>query len=68
MPRVCCEGKCTDVWYTDSVMTAIIAGWRALETTLNYAKTNFNMLLNTNILFLERTIKYFIAQCLAIVK
>ena len=34
---------------------------------ITYAKTNFNMLLNTNISFLERTINYFIAQCLAIV-
>ena len=56
------------VWCTeDSVMTAIIAAWRnlliltALETTINYTKTSSNMLLNTNITFLERNIKYFIA-------
>ena len=57
---------------TDRVMTAIIAGRRhsltVLETTLDYAKTNLNMLLNTSISFLERTIKYFIAKCLAIIK
>ena len=40
----------------------------ALETTLSYARTNINMLLNTNISFLERTINIFIAQGLAIVK
>ena len=55
-------------WSNTFDLLALMVSSANTEATLNYAETNLNMLLNTNILFLERTIEYFISQCLAIVK
>ena len=73
IPRVCWEGKCMVYrqCYDSEYRRLAKLNFKtltALETTLNYAKINFSILSNTNISFLERTIKYFITECLLIVK